>query len=369
VRDFEARWREFTGLKHAITTVNGTTALYSAMFALGVGPGDEVISPAFNWICSIAPAPLLGAAPVFCDSDPATMLLDPADLRRKITKKTRAIIAVHLWGWVCDMDAIMAISRETGVPVIEDCSHAHGARYRGMPVGRFGQVACWSLQGSKPVSAGEGGIIATNDTAIYERACLIGQVNRIAGMDLATPTYEKYQPLGTGMKFRAHPLGIGIASVQLGKLAALNDGRRRWVEAIEAGIADIPFLRPTTTYPGAERAGFYGFPVHFLQEQAGSLTPAAFVEALNAQGVKAGLNPYPLLHLLPYFSEGFDLHGGHRGPLDPAQGWQRYRPGSLSQVERMAAHLVFLPVLTDPVEGAADWVLERIHRVAGIAST
>lgn len=362
VREFEARWRAFTGLKHAITTFNGTASIYSALFALGVGPGDEVISSTYNWICSIAPAPLLGATPVFCDVDPATLLLDPADLRRKITKKTKAIIAVHLWGLVCDLDAIMAISRETGVPVIEDCSHAHGATYKGKPVGTFGQIGCWSLQGSKPVSAGEGGVIATNDTALYERACLIGQVNRIAGMDLATPTYEKYQPLGTGMKFRAHPLGIGIATVQLGKLDKLNEGRTRWVETIEAGFADIPFLKAVTLLPQTRRAGFYGFPVHFLVERAAGLTPAAFVTALNEEGVKAGGNPYPLLHLLPYFAEGFDLFGGQRGAL--SGGYAGYRRGDLPLAERMAEHLIFFPVLTDPIEGAAEWMLDRIHRAA-----
>ncbi len=362
VREFEAKWRAFTGLPHAITTMNGTAALYSAMFALGVGPGDEVISPTWNWICSIAPAPLLGATPVFCDVDPATGLLDPADLRRKITKRTKAIVAVHLWGWVCDLDAIMAVSRETGVPVIEDCSHAHGATYLGKPVGSFGQAACWSLQGSKPVSAGEGGVFATRDTALYERACLIGQVNRIAGMDLATPAYEKYQPLGTGMKFRAHPLGIGIATVQLGKLDKLNAGRTRWVETLEAGIADIPFLAPMVRVDHTVRGGFYGFPVRFLPERANGRTVAALVEALNAEGVKAGTNPYPLLHLLPYFAEGFDLFGGGRGPL--AGAYAGYQPGSLPQAEAMAPNLIFLPVLTDSIEGAADWVLDRIHRAA-----
>lgn len=359
VRDFEAKWRGFSGLKHAITTTNGTAALYSAMFGLGVGPGDEVITPTWNWICSIAPAPFLGARPVFCDLDPRTMLLDPADVRRKITPRTKAIIAVHLWGWVCDMDALAAISRETGVPVIEDCSHAHGALWRGKPVGSCGKVACWSLQGSKPVSAGEGGVVATDDDEVFERACLAGQVNRIAGLDLATTRYEKYQPLGTGMKFRAHPLGIGIAGIQLRKLPKLNEGRSRWVSALEAGVADIPFLEPVPAIPGATRGGFYGFMLHFRPEKAGGATAEGFVKELNALGVKANLNGYPLLHLLPYFAEGFDLFTGNRGPL--TGDWKGYKPGDLPVAEKLVPDIVFLPVLTDPVEGAVEWVLERIH--------
>ena len=113
VREFEAEWRKSTGLEYAITTCNGTSALYIAYFGLGVGPGDEVICPTYTWICTVSPVPLLGALPVLCESDPKTMLADSEDIRRRITPRTKAIVVVHLWGWVCDMDAIMEISRET----------------------------------------------------------------------------------------------------------------------------------------------------------------------------------------------------------------------------------------------------------------
>lgn len=152
VREFEQQWREMIGTKYAITVMNGTASLFSAFFGLGVGPGDEVICPTYTWICTISPAVILGARPVFCESDPESAMADPADIRKKITSKTAAIVVVHLWGNVCDMDPIMEISRETGIPVIEDCSHAHGATYKGRPCGSIGNVGCWSLQGSKPVA-------------------------------------------------------------------------------------------------------------------------------------------------------------------------------------------------------------------------
>ena len=154
VQEFEEMWRERHHTEYAITLINGTAAIHSAMFGLGVGPGDEVICPTYTWICSITPALMLMAKPVFCEIDPRTLLIDAADVRRRITDRTKAIVAVHLWGNVCDMDALMALSDETGVPVIEDCSHAHGASYRGKPCGSIGHVGAWSLQGSKPVSAG-----------------------------------------------------------------------------------------------------------------------------------------------------------------------------------------------------------------------
>jgi len=282
-------------------------------------------------------------------------------VRRRITPRTRAIVAVHLWGWVCDMDALMDISRETGVPVIEDCSHAHGAMYKGRPVGSIGQAAAWSLQGSKPVSAGEGGVVATNDPEVFDRVAMIGQVNRVAGLDLQTPTYQRHQPLGTGMKFRAHPLGIGVASVQLDKLDELNRRRTAYVEEVEAGLADIPGLRPVPTYPGTQRGGFYGLPTHYSADELGGVPQSAFVKALREAGVKVG-GGYGLLHQLPYFAEGFDLFGHGRGPL--CGDYKGYRDGDFPVTEKMHANLVFLPILSDPVPGAAAQVLERIRSVA-----
>ena len=360
VRDFEAEWRTLTGLDYAITTCNGTSSLYSAFFGLGVGPGDEVICPSYTWICTISPVPLLGARQVFCESDPRTMMADPEDIRRRITPKTKAIVVVHLWGWVCDMDAIMEISRETGIPVIEDCSHAHGALYKGKPVGSIGHVGCWSLQGSKPVSAGEGGVVATNDVNIFERACLIGQVNRLVGIDQATDRYAYLQPLGTGMKFRAHPLAIGIAQVQLRKLPELNRRRREFVEAVEAGLAEIPYLEPIPTAEGSERGGFYGFPVRLVSEALDGLTVQEFSEACKRGGLDANPCPYGLLHYLPYFAEGFDLFTGERGPL--CGDYPGYKPGDLPTTEAMHKQLLFLPMLSEPVEGAVEYFLEALKK-------
>ncbi len=361
VREFERTWREWTGSKYAITVANGTMALYSAYFGLGVGPGDEVICPTYTWICSISPALMLGARPVFCESDPESVLIDPVDVRRRITDKTRAIVAVHLWGNVCDLDALMGISQETGVPVIEDCSHAHGATYKGRPVGTIGAVGCWSLQGSKPVSAGEGGVIATDDLDLFERACILGQVNRLGGVDLATERYQDLQPYGIGLKTRAHPLGIGIAQVQLDRLPELNKRRRGYIEAVEEGLGDVPGIRPVKVYEGAQRGGFYGFPMLHVPEESGVSTEE-FVAALQERGLPATGSPYPLLHRLPLFRDGFDLYTRGRGPL--CGDYQGYKEGDLPASEEMVERLVFLPGLSDPVPDAADRVVEAIRRGA-----
>jgi len=360
VRAFEEQWRQWIGTRFAVTVVNGSSALYSAYFGLGVGPGDEVICPVNTWICSIAPAVMLGARPVFCDIDPDSLMMDPEDVRRRITDKTRCICAVHLWGNVCDLDAILAVASEQDIPVLEDCSHAHGARYGNKMCGSVGRVGCWSLQGSKPVSAGEGGVVATDDVDCFERACLVGQVNRIAGIDLVGAKYEELQPLGLGMKYRAHPLGIGIAKVQLEKLAGLNERRGKYIAQVEAGLADIPGLRSVKVYDQAERAGFYGFPV-ICEAVAGDTEKRdAVIERINALGVRAKKTPYPNLHDLPLFAEGFDVFTRNRGPLCASEGYEGYKPGDFPRAELALSRTLFLPVLSRPIPEAAGLVLKAL---------
>ena len=364
VREFERAWREWTQSRYTITTCNGSAALYCAYFGLGVGPGDEVICPTYTWICTIAPALFLGARPVFVESDPETLQIDPEDVRRKITPKTRAIVVVHLWGNVCDMDRLMAISSQTGIPLVEDCSHAHGARWNGRLVGTIGHVGAWSLQGTKAVSAGEGGVLATNDSEVFERACLAGQVNRMGGIDLQTEKYADLQPLGLGMKFRAHPLGIGIAHVQLKKLEQLNARRKAYVEAIEAHLKSIPGLKPVKVYPAAERGGYYAFPVIFEPEHHQKLNIHLLLQHLKQEGLHVSTSPYGLLHGLKIFSEGFDLFTRNRGPL--CGDYQGYREGDFPITEEIFKRLLFLPMLSDPAPEAVDQIVAMLKR--GITS-
>jgi dTDP-4-amino-4,6-dideoxygalactose transaminase len=309
---------------------------------------------------------MLGARPVLCESDPESLLLDPEDVRRRITSKTRAIVAVHLWGNVCDMDALLQISEETGIPIIEDCSHAHGAMYKGRHVGSLGKAGCWSLQGSKSVSAGEGGVVATDDIDVFERACILGQVNRLGGVDLATERYQDLQPFGLGMKTRSHPLGIGVATVQLDKLDGLNERRGTFIRAVEAGLADVQGIKPIKVYEGAQRGGFYGFPMLHVPEESGVSTET-LLGALQAEGLPAKGNPYPLLHTLAIFRDGFDIFTRDRGPL--SGDYAGYKQGDLPVTEELVSRLVFLPVLSDPVPGAADKVVEAIRRGAARAQS
>lgn len=365
VREFEKNWREWLQLKYAISTFNGTSALYCSYFGVGIGPGDEVICPTYTWICTIAPALFLGARPVFVECDPETLQIDPEDVRRKITSKTRAIIAVHLWGNVCDMDRLMEISRETGIPVVEDCSHAHGAKFDGRIVGSIAQVGAWSMQGSKALSAGEGGMVATSDPGIFERACLAGQVNRLGGIDLATEKYAMLQPLGLGMKFRAHPLGIGIASVQFKKLPGLNNRRKAYFEGVEEQLKNMPGLKSVKVYPKAERGGYYAFPIIHSPEETHGCSTSKLIELMKEEGLNVSASPYGLLHGLKLFAEGFDIFTDNRGPL--CGDYPGYKEGDFPVTEEVFRRLIFLPVLSEPVEGAVDKVVEMIKRAVNRA--
>ncbi|HIJ66485.1 MAG TPA: DegT/DnrJ/EryC1/StrS family aminotransferase [Candidatus Hydrogenedentes bacterium] len=364
VREFEEAWRAWVGSRYCVTVINGTAALHSAFFGLGVGPGDEVICPANTWICTISAAVMLGAKPVFCDIDPDSLQIDSEDLERRITDKTVCVCPVHLWGNVCDMDAVMAVAGAHDIPVVEDCSHAHGAKYKGKITGSIGVAGCWSLQGSKPVSGGEGGVMTTDDVDLFERACLVGQVNRVEGIDLVSPKYEELQPLGLGGKFRAHPLAIGIASVQFRKLPELNKRRGAYIEAVEAGLADIPGLRPVKVYQGAERGGYYMFPVIHEPEQMAGVATADYVKALNEAGLKAHGTPYQNLHEMPLFAKGFDMYTRNRGPLCASEGYNGYKKGDFPKAELAFERTIFLPLLSDPIPNAASIVLESLRVTA-----
>lgn len=395
LQDFERKWRIRHNTEYAVCTTNGTAALHSAMFGLGVGPGDEVICPTYTWMGSITPALMLMAKPVFCEVDPKTLVIDVDDVRKRITDRTKAIVAIHLWGNVCDMDSLMSLSQESGVAVLEDCSHAHGASYKGRTVGSIGHVGAWSLQGSKAVSAGEGGVLATNDVKIFERACMLGQVNRSIdsiGDPKLKPedlSYSHLPPMGLGVKYRAHPLAIGIATIQLEKLDELNTNRRTYIGEINKGLQDINGVNPIDQYEGAEPAAFFGYPIHYIQEEMHGLPAPVFAEALRREGVLAnnnpypllvgdgvpvfsgGLptnsNPYPLLHTLPLFSEGVDIFTNGRGSLcSPEIGgdYEGYSPGDLPVTETICSQLIFLPLLTKPVSGAAERILTAIRKVS-----
>jgi len=361
--EFERDFAEYHGVRYALSQNCGTSCLHAAYFAVGVGPGDEVIAPSYTWGNMVTPILHTQGIPVFCEIDPHTLLIDPEDIRRRITPRTKAICVVHIWGNVVDMDAVMSVARDHGLAVIEDCSHAHGAEYKGRKVGTIGDVGCFSLQGSKCIVAGEGGVVITNDTEIYERILILGHQGRVA-RDLITDKYAFLGSMGLGWKYRAHPLAMGIAKVQLGKLDDINARRARVWAKLDEGLKEVPGIEVLSTYPGVKRGGFYEYRVIYHPEELGGLTRDRFLEALVAEGVPASPCRYPLCHLEPLFN-GYNYYGkGCPFNCPHAVERQKYSVGDLPITEDVYSRLIAMPAYTEPADGLLDQIIEAFHKVS-----
>jgi dTDP-4-amino-4,6-dideoxygalactose transaminase len=213
---FEKEFSEWIGTKYGVAFCNGTMALQTAMFAVGLGQGDEIICPTKTYWASIAAAYTFGATPVFCNIDD-NLVIDPDDIERCITKNTKAIMVVHYFGYPCDMDRIMAIANKHDLKIIEDVSHAQGGLYKGKRLGTFGDVGAMSLMSGKSFAAGELGILVTNERRYYERSIAYAHYDRNKPQYIIeTDELKGYTglPLG-GLKGRANQLCVALARVQL----------------------------------------------------------------------------------------------------------------------------------------------------------
>jgi len=212
VKTFEDEFASFCGIKYALTCVNGSVALRLALIACGVHPGDEVIIPPYTFIATSSIVLEANCVPVFVDIDPDTYNLNPAEIEKAITKRTKAIIPVHFAGQACDMDKIMAIAKKHNLRVIEDACHGHGAEYKGKKLGSIGDAGCFSFQSSKNLTCGEGGMVITNDENLYNMMNSLRNCGRVKG----GPWYEHHY---LGCNYRMTQLQAVLLTNQLKKLA------------------------------------------------------------------------------------------------------------------------------------------------------
>ncbi len=292
VEGFERDLASFLGVRHVVAVNSGTSALMTGLAALGVGPGDEVIVPAYTWIATANAIVLHGAAPVLCEVDDS-LTLDPEDLQQRITSRTKAVIPVHMQGVPADMDAITTVAQRHGLLVLEDCAQAMGARLGDRAVGAWGDVGCFSLQINKVLTSGEGGAVATSDPDLWTRARIwhdgagIWNDARVAGFP--------------GENYRMPEVCGAIARVQLTKAATILE-RMRWVkERVLEGIADLR-LALRRLPPGTAEAA-----VSLVLFARDSRQAEGWAAALNAENV-------PAAHL--YHPERRDYHvAWHWRPL------------------------------------------------------
>jgi len=292
VSALEEEWAAYVGTRFCLMTNSGTAALHCAVVAAGVRPGDEVIVPAFSFVATPMAVLHAGATPVFCDIDPCTHTLDTRLIEERITERTRALMPVHVHGLPADMEEIRAIAAAHGLAVVEDAAQAHGAEYRGARVGSLGDAAAFSLNGSKHLSAGEGGLFVTDD----EEALVTARRLAIFGED-TPPTgpgrYRAYWSHGVGWNYRGHELTAALARAQLERLDAHVATAQRNAEVLGSGLADLPGVEPPCV-PGDRTCAFYRYRVRLDAQELGFSGPAVELRdrvlyALQAEGVAASL--------------------------------------------------------------------------------
>ncbi len=299
VREFEARFAEVTGCRHAIACSSGTAALHLAAAATGIGPGDEVILPTFTMIATANAARYVGADPVLVDADPASWNLDVSRLRAKLTRRTRAVIAVHLYGQPADMDGVRAFAERNGLIVIEDAAEAHGATYRGAPAGSLGDVGIFSLYGNKILTAGEGGVVTTND----ERIATVARELR----DHAFSAERHFWHRRLGFNYRMTNLQAAVAFAQVQRLDELVARRRSNATRYRDALGGIDGI---TLAPQLDGGVCWMFSL-LVDEQRFGIDRDQLREHLAARGVETRTLFVPM-HLQPIYQQRF---AGQRYPV------------------------------------------------------
>ena len=378
IAQFEQEFAAYHNVRFALAHNNGTSAIHSAYFAVGVEPGDEVITSAYTWHLQVSQILALHAIPVFSDIDPKSACIDPADIERKISPRTKAIAVVHPYGAIAPMDEIVSIARKHGIAVIEDCSHAHGATYKGRKVGTLGDIGCFSLQASKLMTGIEAGVFITNNKEYYERACVLGHYERIP--KLSSEKYRKYHqpdreqaPTCFGFKYRIHPLAAAIARVQLRHLDEWTAVRRSNMGYLTEALKEVgkeagDVLEPPYEAPGTRRV-WLNYICQYHADRTG-VPRERFIEALRAEGLPAtgGRTGYLPVYWNPLYKERSMWAEGY--PFDAPYVSRKvtYERGLCPEAERFWRRAVGLPVLhrkvskelLDEIVGALTKVLQNL---------
>lgn len=360
-KEFEKEYAEAIGMKHALACNNGTAAIHSAFFGMGIGVGDEVICPSLTYWASIVSVYSLGATPVFAEVDPDTLCLDPNDIEHRITPRTKAIVVVHYAAMPADMDAIMAVAKKNGVMVFEDCSHAHGALYKGREVGTIADASGFSLMTGKSFAIGEGGILFTNIQKIFERALMFGHYARHGEIEQDEQKRWAGLPCG-GYKYRMHQLTSAFGRVQLKlypqQMVEIDKAMNYFCDLLE-GTPGIKPIRPEAG-TNTTKGGWYYPRAKYQAEELGGLSVSRFSDAVEAEGSVCGPGCNSPLHIHPLFNE-MDVYG-HGRPTRvanlPETAEISQKAGSLPISERINAEVCGIPWFKhhrpDEIEQHAD---------------
>ena len=296
IQRFEALFRDFVGTAYAIATSSCTGALHMGLAALGVGPGDEVILGDINWIASAAPVTHLGATPVFVDVLASSWCLDPDKVEAAITPKTKAIMAVHVYGNLCDLDRLLEIGARHGIPVIEDAAEAVGSKWFGPSgerhAGSRGAFGAFSFHGTKTITTGEGGMFVTSDRALYERVLTLSNHGRVAGET------RQFWPDVVGFKYKMSNIQAALGCAQMARVDALIDQKRAIFRRYADALASLNGLTMNPEPPDTQNG--YWMPTVVFAPELG-VTREAMLAAFRAANIDGRVFFWPLSSL-PMFS-------------------------------------------------------------------
>jgi len=294
--EFEQEFADYHQAKHGIATTNGTAAIEVALAALGIGPGDEVIVPDFTFVATASAVLFTGALPVLVDITPDTYCIDPELAAAAINKRTKAIIAVHMAGLPADLDSLREIAQNHNLYLIEDSAHAHGSEWQGHKIGAIGDVGTFSFQQSKLMTAGEGGIIITNDDEIERLARSTHDCGRMPGEWF-------YDHFIYGSNYRLSEWQGAILSQQLKRLPEQTELRSRSAAFLDQALAPIAGITPQAADPRCTVNGHYAYIFHYEKQAFADIPTERFIEAFNAEGIPTQAS-YPPLHDLDVFKSG-----------------------------------------------------------------
>ena len=297
VERFEAEWGNRLGARYVVATSSGTSALYTSLKALGVGPGDEVIVPPYTFVATINVVLLCHALPIFADSDRETSQMDASRIGAAVTGRTRAVIPVHLGGNVCDMDRVLEISRNRGLRVVEDACQAHLAEWRGRKVGTLGDLGCFSFQSSKNLNCGEGGAISGNDPELLAICTSFQDAGRGYEANPDGRLERAAAPLNhvrSGDNRRMTEFQGALLLAQLQRLDAQTRLRRENAAHLTRLLDEIPGIEPPGHYDGCTANAYHLYMFRYRPEAFAGLPRSRFLEALQAEGVRCSPGYRPL---------------------------------------------------------------------------
>ena len=340
IAEFEQAVASYTGAKYAVAISNGTSALHAACLAAGIGRGDEVITTPLTFAASANCVLYCGGTPVFADVDPYTYNIDPEDIRKKITDKTKAIIAVHLAGQPCDMDEIHSIAQEHNLIVIEDGAHALGSVYKGKKVGCLSDMTTFSFHPVKPITTGEGGMIMTDNGELYKRLVLFRShgITRDESMMTRNEGPWFYQQLDLGYNYRITDIQCALGCSQMRKLDKFLKRRRELAERynnafIECDNIVIPYQLPDT------QSGW-----HLYIVQVKNHDRKQVFETLRDKGIGVNVHYIPV-YMHPYYQE----HG--------------YRDVHCANAEEIYSHIISLPLYPGLTDDQQDYVIDTLKQL------